>query len=96
MPVQVGIGASTLDYLLCVRGRFVAIETKKPGAKMTPRQEAVSREIVKAGGTVYVITNEDEMNKFIADMILMIKFNGPHVQFQAPPFYGFQAGGWKV
>lgn len=83
MPVQNGLGASTLDYLLCVRGRFVAIETKKPGGKMTPRQEAVTKEIVNAGGVVYVITNEEEMDKLIADLILMIKFS-EHVEARSP------------
>lgn len=31
MPVQTGFGTPALDYLLAIRGRFVAIETKKPG-----------------------------------------------------------------
>jgi hypothetical protein len=33
MPVPYGYGESSLDYLICVNGRFVAIETKAPGKK---------------------------------------------------------------
>src|SRR5271163_904117 len=54
-PVQMGLGATTLDCLLCVNGQFIAIETKRPGAKLTARQELVRDEIVSAGGIVFVV-----------------------------------------
>ena len=55
MPVPGGFGPSSLDYILCVRGLFVAIETKKLGGKLTARQEFISRQIVEAGGKVFIV-----------------------------------------
>ena len=55
MPVQQGLGASTLDYLCCIGGLFIAIETKAPGKKLTPRQTIVAEEITEAGGFVFLI-----------------------------------------
>jgi hypothetical protein len=50
MPVPAGYGAQTLDFLCCINGRFVGIETKAPGKVPTPRQEACMRAIRAAGG----------------------------------------------
>jgi hypothetical protein len=58
-PVQTGMGASTLDCLLCVNGHFVAIETKAKGGTMTDRQKMVRDLIEAANGTVYVIDDVD-------------------------------------
>jgi hypothetical protein len=55
MPVPGGYGASTLDYIICVNGRFVAIETKAPGKKPTDRQRLIIGQITRAGGDVFVI-----------------------------------------
>ncbi len=53
MPVQMGYGASTIDFLVCHKGRFYGIETKRAGVdKGTPRQECIMREIAEAGGGV--------------------------------------------
>lgn len=49
-PVQMGIGAATLDELCCVGGRFVAIEYKALGKIPTPRQRLTMAEIRRAGG----------------------------------------------
>jgi hypothetical protein len=52
-PVQTGYGSATIDCLVCYRGRFYGIETKRPGVKEpTPRQGCVMREITEAGGEV--------------------------------------------
>jgi hypothetical protein len=64
MPVQSGFGKKTLDYLLCVGGRFVAIETKAPGKKPTPLQDVCIREIRAAGGEVWVISSDVELDLF--------------------------------
>jgi hypothetical protein len=50
MPVPAGYGAQTLDFLCCINGRFVGIETKAEGKVPTPRQEACMRAIREAGG----------------------------------------------
>lgn len=58
MPVQGGFGSSTLDYLGCHLGRFFAVETKKPGAKPTERQQQIIASIERAGGKTFVIDGD--------------------------------------
>jgi hypothetical protein len=55
MPVQSGYGKKTLDYLLCVNGHFIAIETKAPGKKMTALQTQTAEDICAAGGRVFLV-----------------------------------------
>lgn len=58
MPVQTGYGTQSVDFLCCVPtmhnggrvGRFLAIETKAPGKKPTPRQELCLKQVAEAGG----------------------------------------------
>lgn len=55
MPVQMGMGASTIDFLVCHKGQFYGIETKRPGtASPTARQLCVMDDIARAGGGVWV------------------------------------------
>jgi hypothetical protein len=54
MPVQMGFGAATVDFLCCVRGRFVAIETKIWPRKATPRQLLCLDAVRNAGGMGFV------------------------------------------
>lgn len=54
MPVQMGIGAATVDFLCCVRGRFVAIETKIWPRKPTARQLLCLNRVREAGGIAVV------------------------------------------
>ena len=49
-PVQMGLGATTVDELCCIKGRFVGIEVKAEGKIPTPRQFQTMREIRRAGG----------------------------------------------
>jgi len=54
-PVPMGFGAATVDVLLCYKGRFYGVETKRPGVKKaTPRQSSVLRNIAKAGGGIAI------------------------------------------
>lgn len=59
MPVQNGMGSPSLDFICCVRGYYLAIETKAPGKKPTPRQELTMEAITKAGGFVFVVSDDD-------------------------------------
>lgn len=52
MPVQNGMGASTLDFICAINGRYVAIEAKAPGKYMTDRQEQVAIKMEVAGAEV--------------------------------------------
>lgn len=58
MPVQMGMGTVTLDFLVCVNGRFLAIEAKAPGKEPTDLQRQTIRNIRAAGGETFVISNE--------------------------------------
>ena len=70
MPVQMGFGAATLDYLISVNGYFLGIETKAPGKKPTDRQLQTMAQIVAAGGTVLVIDGDlKELNAFMASSV---------------------------
>ena len=59
-PVQMGRGAATIDCLICYKGKFYGVETKRPEVEIpTPRQACVMREIAEAGGGVCL---ENSMN----------------------------------
>lgn len=64
MPVQMGYGKRTLDFLCCVRGHFVAIETKRPGKAMAPFQSRIQEEISNAGGVAIRIRDQLELEWF--------------------------------
>ena len=74
MPVQMGMGIPALDYLFCINGRFVAIETKVPGKHLTPRQEQTAAAIRAAGGLVYVVYDDDSLICAIANLAFHCKF----------------------
>jgi hypothetical protein len=60
-PVPFGLGATTLDVLVCYKGQMFGIECKRPGVEeATARQQCVMREIARAGGGVWV-ENDPEL-----------------------------------
>lgn len=64
MPVQNGMGVVGVpDFIVCLGGRFIAIETKAPGkeATVTANQQRQMDAIKKAGGDAYVVTSLDDM-----------------------------------
>lgn len=65
MPVPSGWGAQTLDFLCCINGRFVGIETKSKGKKPTPRQEQCMTAIKAAGGAAFWC---DDFESFLLGM----------------------------
>ena len=56
-PVQVGMGAATVDDLVCWKGRFVGVEYKRPDTRPEPtkRQLQVLAEIAEAGGATALV-----------------------------------------
>lgn len=58
MPVQ-GLYAvkGVPDFIVCYRGRFVAIEAKAPGKGTSPNQDDQIEAIIQAGGRCFVIDN---------------------------------------
>lgn len=46
--------AGTPDIIACINGRFVGIEVKKPGGKVSALQLAQIKRIERAGGIAFV------------------------------------------
>jgi hypothetical protein len=62
MPVMNGMGSPTLDFICCVNSRYLAIETKAPGQKPTPRQRMTMEEMTKAGAFVFTVSCDEELD----------------------------------
>lgn len=74
MPVQSGYGKPALDYILCYKGRFISIETKKPGGQMTPLQLSTKAQIEAAGGIVLLVWDEDSL-ALAMKIVLALEFD---------------------
>lgn len=68
MPVPYGMGASTLDYLICFRGQFIAVETKAPNKKPTDRQKSIIAKILAAGGVALVVDGDESLAQLEATL----------------------------
>ena len=65
MFVPVGYGKrNSLDYTICISGRYVGIETKAPGQDLTPTQRLACRDIYKAGGKVFIVSGAEGLDAF--------------------------------
>jgi len=64
---QIGIygQAGVPDIIACIKGRFVAIEVKRPGEKPTPIQEAFLESITKKGGVAFWSDNLDRVKSLL-------------------------------
>lgn len=72
MPIGTGYGNSGVpDFLCCVNGQFVGIEAKAGDNKPTALQIKNLDQIREAGGTAFVI-NEDNVD-FLAGAIKLMK-----------------------
>lgn len=74
-PVPSGFGASDLDCIVCYMGYYIAIETKAPGKKPTPRQELTIAETQGASGIV-VIVDDEEGVQWLRQILQYIKVSG--------------------
>lgn len=45
----------TPDLLVCVDGRFLALEVKRPGEHPAPLQVVEAQRVVRAGGDAYIV-----------------------------------------
>jgi len=64
MPVSNGLGrVGAPDFIVCIAGRFVGIETKAPGKRgnTTPNQEREIQWINRAGGFAFVVDNVKQL-----------------------------------
>ena len=69
-PVQTGMGAATVDCLACIKGRFWAIEVKRPGGRATPRQVITLQNVRDAHGTAVVVTSVEELKSWHPTVLL--------------------------
>lgn len=74
-PVQIGYGKRALDYICCIAGRFVAIETKAPGKQPTAIQRVTSLDMFQSGAMVWHISNDEGIAAF--DRWLRLQPTGP-------------------
>lgn len=63
--------AGTPDVLACVNGRFVAIEVKQPGGRVSPLQMAHIKLINQAGGVAFVAYSLEETKKHFKKLNLV-------------------------
>jgi hypothetical protein len=77
MPVMNGMGAPTLDFIACCNGHYVTVETKAPGKHPTARQQITMAEVQCAGGFVFVVSCQIELDRLEA--FLMLLHNPAHI-----------------
>lgn len=64
MPVSNGMGrVGAPDFIVCLAGRFIGIETKAPGKKknVTPNQQREIQWINRAGGYAMVVDDVSQL-----------------------------------
>lgn len=86
-PVMNGMGAPALDYHVCHRGFYAAIETKSPSGIPTPRQIRTMKEVRAAGGSVFLINSENH-----PDYAQLLGW----LLNPVPGFIGMAANNWMV
>ncbi len=59
VPVGYGANKGTPDFLVCHQGRFIGIETKAGKGTTTALQELAMEKIRTAGGSAWVIREDD-------------------------------------
>ena len=65
MPIGAGFGnAGVPDFLICFKGRFIAVECKANGGKTTKLQ-AKHLEDIRAAGGVAVVIDENNVDDLI-------------------------------
>jgi len=85
MPVPMGFGRPSLDFIGCYNGLGFAIETKDEGKKPTTRQERTIEEMRASGAAVFVISGTVDLR--YADLIGWLETNRPtsHDSPHIPP-----------
>lgn len=78
-----GMGVNGIpDFICCVKGRMLAIETKGAGKKPTPLQQTKIDGINEAGGVAIVVTEDrlESLEKIILVMQLSPSLGVKHAQ----------------
>jgi len=72
MPVMNGMGAPTLDFVCCYKGRYFVIEAKAPGKRPTAVQIDTMTKILEAGGQTFVVDDEASLQTVRNWMLLEV------------------------
>jgi hypothetical protein len=65
MPVPSGYGTTTVDFLICFCGVFIAVEAKRPGhPSPTALQGAVLERVRAAGGRSFIVHDTKSLQSF--------------------------------
>lgn len=70
MPVSNGMGrVGCPDFLICYKGRFLAVETKAPGKRgnTTPNQDRELEGIKRADGLALVVDDVEQLKEMFDD-----------------------------
>jgi hypothetical protein len=76
MPVQTGYGSVALDFLMCIGGKFVAIETKVKGKTLTGLQSQTKEAMEEAGGLVCVVDDQASLDEAMKQIKLRTGYYG--------------------
>ena len=57
------------DIFCCIGGRFMAIEVKRPGGKLSKLQEIAIARITAAGGIAAVVTSLQEVREIVEKIL---------------------------
>jgi hypothetical protein len=73
-PATGGYGSSgTPDFLVCYKGRFIAIEAKRPGGKPTTLQTDAINAINRCGGTAFVCDDVSALDNIFRAVDLLVR-----------------------
>lgn len=53
------------DIIVCYRGKFIALEAKRPGGKLTRLQAKAIKDIRAAEGAAYIVTSVEEVKEIM-------------------------------
>ena len=65
MPVQTGYGRRGVDFYICYKGQFLALETKAGKAEPSPSQRKVLEDVEHCGGLSLCINNVEGLERCI-------------------------------
>jgi Holliday junction resolvase len=56
------------DVIVCINGKFIAFEIKRPNGKATPLQELEIKKITQAKGIAKVVHSVDEVKSIVGSI----------------------------
>jgi hypothetical protein len=66
MPVNTGYGKRTLDFLICMSGRFIACEAKRRNGRGQAFQQKIAEEIRNVGGIAFIFDDVEDLEEQFA------------------------------